>query len=160
MSFSRLSKRGKDLIVLEYTCAGLRLGVPQNLLAKDYDSFLVSFNRRLDILDAGYSLTRTIVENVERSACTAEKSWVTNILIRMAFMIGYDLLPERVQKQYQLKLLSKAWQRAVQKILIAILWVIYPMLMWIPLRGMITLLLVLEPPLRHFFMVGRSLSSL
>lgn len=121
---------------------------------------MVSFNRRLDILDAGYSLTRTIVENVERSACTAEKSWVTNILIRMAFMIGYDLLPERVQKQYQLKLLSKAWQRAVQKILIAILWVVYPMLMWIPLRGMITLLLVLEPPLRHFFMVSRSLSSL
>ncbi|KDR79578.1 hypothetical protein GALMADRAFT_1245135 [Galerina marginata CBS 339.88] len=147
-----LSKRAKDTIVLEYTCAGLRIGVPEDLLSKDYDSFLVSFNRRLDILDAGYSLTRSIVENVEASVLSAKKNWITRILVRVALMIGHDLLPDRVREKYQLKILSTWWQRVIQKVLIAVLWVVYPMLMWLPLRGMICLLLVLEPPLRPLFM--------
>lgn len=151
--FPSLSKRAKDTIVLEYACAGLRIGVPQELLSKDYDSFLVDFNKRLDILDAGYSLTRVIVENVEGSVLSAKKNPITALLVRVALMIGYDLLPIRVREKYQLKILSTWWQRAIQRILIAILWVIYPMLMWLPLRGMICLLLVLEPQLRPIFMV-------
>lgn len=151
--FSSLSKRAKDTIVLEYACAGMRIGVPQDLLSKDYDSFLIAFDQRLDILDAGYSLTRVIVENVEGSVLSAKKNIITAILVRIALMIGYDLLPTRVREKYQLKILSTWWQRAIQKILIAVLWVIYPMLMWVPLRGMICLLLVLEPQLRSIFMV-------
>ncbi|PPQ78863.1 hypothetical protein CVT25_002431 [Psilocybe cyanescens] len=147
-----LSKRAKDTIVLEYACAGMRIGVPQDLLSKDYDSFLIAFDQRLDILDAGYSLTRVIVENVEGSVLSAKKNIITAILVRIALMIGYDLLPTRVREKYQLKILSTWWQRAIQKILIAVLWVIYPMLMWVPLRGMICLLLVLEPQLRSIFM--------
>ena len=139
--------------MLEYTCAGLRIGVPEELLTKDYDSFLVSFDRRLDILDAGYSITRVVVENVETSVLSAKKNWITGILVRVALMIGFDLLPQRVREKYQLKILSTWWQRAIQKVLIAILWFIYPMLMWLPLRGMICLLLVLEPQLRPLFMV-------
>lgn len=131
----------------------MRIGVPENLLTKDYDSFLVSFNKRLDILDAGYSLTRETIFNVEASVLSAKKSWITSILVRAALIIGFDLLPERVKVKYELKILKAWYVRAIQKLTMAILWVIYPMLMWLPLRGMICLLLVLEPQLRPLFMV-------
>ncbi|PPQ81724.1 hypothetical protein CVT25_013448 [Psilocybe cyanescens] len=148
----QLSKRAKDTIVLENTCAALRLGVPEELLARDYDSFVTMFNRQLDSMDSGYSITRKIVEEVEESALTANMGWITRTLFALGLMIGYDLLPERVRDQYQLKILSKWWQRAIQRIVIATLWFVYPALMWLPLRGVICLLLVLEPQTRPVFM--------
>ncbi|KAF8147785.1 hypothetical protein K438DRAFT_1867311 [Mycena galopus ATCC 62051] len=137
-----------DTIVLEYTCAGLRLGVPQSMLTKTYDDFIISFNHRLDRLDAGYELTGTVVHNVEASAISAKKHWITDILVRAALMIGYSLLPERVKSKYQLNILKSRTARAIQRVLCASLWFVYPFLMLIPLRGTICLLLVLEPQLR------------
>ncbi|KAF7328933.1 Alkyl transferase [Mycena venus] len=144
----RLSTRAKDTIVLEYTCAGLRLGVPQSMLTTTYDDFVVSFNHRLDRLDAGYELTGTVVHNVEASVISAKKHWITGLLVRAALMVGHSLLPERVKSKYQLNILKFRTARAIQWALCTSLWLVYPFLMLIPLRGMICLLLVLEPQLR------------
>ena len=151
----RLSKRAKDTIVLEYTCAGLRLGVPPELLTKDYYS-LLSFNARLDRLAAEekYKLTCDVVTDVENSVLRAKKRCITSLLVRAALMVGHDLLPERVKVKYQLRMLDSKWKRYTQKILIALLWLIYPLLLQIPLRGMICLLLVLESSLRPIFHVS------
>lgn len=151
----RLSKRAKDTIVLENTCAALRLGIPDHLLAWDYDSFMIMFNRQLDLLGSGYSVSRKIVEEIENAAVTTRMRWLTSIILRLGLMIGYDLLPERVRSQYQLKLLKYRWQRAIQKIVVIILWLLYPALMWLPLRGVICLLLILEPATRPIFMVSK-----
>lgn len=153
----RLSKRAKDTIVLEYTCAGLRLGVPPEMLTKDYDSFITSFHGRLDRLSAEekYKLTRDVVTNVENSVMGAKKRWITALLVKMALMVGHDLLPERVKIKYQLRILDKRWKRCIQKSIITVLWLIYPLLLWIPLRGMICLLLVLESNLRPIFHVSQ-----
>ncbi|KDR68853.1 hypothetical protein GALMADRAFT_935964 [Galerina marginata CBS 339.88] len=53
---------------------------------------------------------------------------------------------------YQFKVLSTWWLRVIQKVLIALLWFIYPMLMWVPLRGAICLLIIVEPQLKPIFM--------
>ncbi|KAJ7640491.1 Decaprenyl diphosphate synthase-like protein [Mycena polygramma] len=144
----QLSPRAKDTIVLEYTCAGLRLGVPQSMLTMNYDYFLVSFNHRLDRLDSGYELTGTVVQNVEASVISAKKHWITGLLVRAALMVGHSLLPERVRCKYELNILKSRIARAIQWSLCASLWLVYPFLLLIPLRGMICLLLVLEPQLR------------
>jgi hypothetical protein len=100
------------------------------------------------------TLTRNIVENIEASVLSAKKSVLTGILIRAALLVGHDLLPERVKHKYELGLLQTWWGRPAQTFLNAAVWLIYPMLMWLPLRGMICLLLVLEPSLRRLFMVS------
>ncbi|KAJ7834709.1 putative undecaprenyl diphosphate synthase-domain-containing protein [Mycena olivaceomarginata] len=147
----RLSGQAKDTIVLEYTCAGMRLGVPQSMLTATYDDFLVSFNRRLDRLDAGYELSGTIMHNIEASIISSKKHWVTGLLVRTAFMIGHSLLPDRVKCKYQLNTLKSRKARITQRALCASLWLIYPFLVLIPLRGLMCLLLVLEPQLRPTF---------
>ncbi|KAJ7240804.1 Decaprenyl diphosphate synthase-like protein [Mycena rebaudengoi] len=144
----RLSSRGRDAVVLEYTCVGMRLGVPRSLLTSTYDDFLISFGRRLDQLDSGCEITNIVVRNIEASVIEAKKSWLTSIMIRCALMVGFTLLPERVQSKYKLAILRSQSACRVQRVLCAVLWAIYPFLMWIPLRGMICLLLVLEPQLR------------
>ncbi|KAH9481056.1 Isoprenyl transferase [Psilocybe cubensis] len=148
-----LSKRAKDTIVLENTCVALRLGVPDHLLARDYESFMAMFNRQLDLLDHGHSASQKLVEEIENAATTSNIKWPTAILFRLGLMIGHDLLPEKLRNQYQLKALRSPWQRCLQKIVISVLWLVYPVLMWLPLRGVITLLLVLEPSTRSIFMV-------
>ncbi|KAJ7471916.1 Decaprenyl diphosphate synthase-like protein [Mycena latifolia] len=144
----RLSTRAKDTVVLEYTCAGLRLGIPQSMLATTYDDFLIAFNHRVDRLDSGSEFTRTVVHDIEASILSGNKHWITDLLVRAALMVGYSLLPERVKSKYQLEILESRAARAVQWTLCAGLWLIYPCLMLIPLRGVICLLLVLEPELR------------
>jgi hypothetical protein len=151
-----LSQRAKDAITLEYTCAALRLGVPQDMLSKDYESFLVSFNKRLDQMDSGYKLKRNVVENIERSALELKKSWITAAILRASLMIGHSLLPDHLKAKYPLKILSTRSGRVIQRVLCALLWVLYPSLMWLPLRGMICLLLVLEPQLRPVLLVCES----
>jgi len=161
--FHSPSKRTKDAIVLEYACLGLRIGIPEELLSKDYESFLISLDKHLDALDLGHSpdFTRSIVQSIEIPILTGKMKWITRIMARGALMIGFDLLPQRVRDrdQYQLKVLSTPCQRAIQKILIAVFWFFYPALMWLPLRGMICFMLVLEPCLRPIFMVCCSFSS-
>ena len=152
----RLSTRAKDAITLEYTCVGLRLDVPPELLAKDYASFLISFRRRLDRLDTGYELARSVVTNVERSALSAKKSWIMGLFIRAGLMVGHELLPQRVRDKYELELLQSWWARLIQKCLCGILWLIFPFLMCIPLREMSCLLLMLKPQLRPIFHVRTS----
>ncbi|KAF8075737.1 Decaprenyl diphosphate synthase-like protein [Lyophyllum atratum] len=85
---------------------------------------------------------------------TSKMSLISRLLCRVGLMIGFELLPQRVrdQGQYQLKVLSTPWQRAIQKILMAVLWFFYPMLMWLPLRGAMCLILISEPQLRPVFM--------
>ena len=160
--FHSLSKRAKDAIVLDYTCLGLRIGIPEQLLSKDYESFLVLLDKHLDVLDLGHSpdLTRSIVQSIEIPILTGKMKWITRIVARAALMIGFDLLPQRVRDrdQYQLRVLSTPCQRAIQKIMIAVLWFFYPALMWLPLRGMICLMLILEPGLRPIFTVCYSFS--
>jgi len=155
--FNSLSKRTKDAIVLEYACLGLRIGIPEELLSKDYESFLISLDKHLDVVDLGHSLdfTRSIVQSIEIPILTGEMKWITRIVARAALMIGFDLLPQRVRDrdQYQLKVLTTPLQRTIQKILIAMLWFFYPALMWLPLRGVICLMLILEPRLRPIFVV-------
>jgi hypothetical protein len=124
------------------------------MLTTNYDDFLVSFNHRLDRLDSGYELTGTVVHNVEASVLSAKKHWITGLLVRAALMVGHSLLPERVRSKYQLKILDSRVARAVQWTLCALLWLVYPFLMLIPLRGMMCLLLVLEPPLRPILRVS------
>jgi hypothetical protein len=130
-------------------------GVPQSMLTTTYDDFLVSFNRRLDRLDAGYELSGTIMHNIEASIISSKKHWVTGLLVRAAFMIGHSLLPDRVKCKYQLNTLKSRKARIIQRALCASLWLIYPFLVLIPLRGLLCLLLVLEPQLRPTFRVRR-----
>ncbi|KAJ7629478.1 Decaprenyl diphosphate synthase-like protein [Mycena polygramma] len=118
------------------------------MLTMNYDDFLVSFNHRLDRLDSGYELTGTVVQNVEASVISAKKHWITGLLVRAALMVGHSLLPERVRCKYELNILKSRTARAIQWSLCASLWLVYPFLLLIPLRGMICLLLVLEPQLR------------
>ncbi|KAJ7186831.1 hypothetical protein C8R46DRAFT_1058177, partial [Mycena filopes] len=118
------------------------------MLTTTYADFLISFNHRLDRLDSGYELTGTVVHNVEASVLSAKKHWLTGLLVRAALMVGHSLLPDRVRSKYQLNILKSRTARAVQWVLCAGLWLVYPCLMLIPLRGMMCLLLVLEPPLR------------
>jgi len=94
--FHSLSKRVKDAIVLEYACIGLRIGIPEELLSKDYESFLISLDKHLDVLDSGHSLdlTRSIVQNIETPIITGKMSCISRILSRAALMIGFDLLPQ------------------------------------------------------------------
>jgi hypothetical protein len=70
-------------------------------------------------------------------------------------MVGFSLLPERVKSKYQLNILKSHFARGIQWTLCAVLWAIYPCLMWIPLRGMMCLLLVLEPQLRPVLRVSQ-----
>lgn len=149
----RLSKRALDTIVLENNCAALRLGIPEELLAKDYESFLVLFNSQLDALSTGNSLTRSIVKEVEHAAINSKMNWTTKIWIRLSLMVGYDLLPARVREAYDLQILRSRLSRFILKAVMASLWLVYPILMWLPLRGVICLMLVLEPHLRPIFKV-------
>ncbi|KAJ7262720.1 Decaprenyl diphosphate synthase-like protein [Mycena haematopus] len=118
------------------------------MLTMTYEDFLISFNHRLDRLDSGYELTESVVHNVEASVISAKKHWITGLLVRAALMVGHSLLPERVKSKYQLNILKSRTARVIQRVLCASLWLVYPFLMLIPLRGMICLLLVLEPQLR------------
>jgi hypothetical protein len=127
------------------------------MLTTTYDDFLISFNHRLDRLDAGYELTGTVVHNVEASVISAKKHWITGLLVRAALIVGYSLLPERVKCKYQLNILKSRTARGIQRVLCASLWLIYPFLMLIPLRGMMCLLLVLEPQLRPILRVRSQL---
>lgn len=136
----------------------MRIGIPENLLTKSYDAFVISFNKRLNILDARYTLTRETIYNVEYSVLLAGQSWITDILMQAALIIGFDLLPERVKVKYKFKVLCPWYRRGLQRLAMAFLWVVYPMLMWLPPRGMICLLLILEPQLRPIFMVSLQVS--
>ncbi|KAF7334704.1 Alkyl transferase [Mycena venus] len=144
--FGRPLKRG---VVLEYAWAGMRLGIPRSLLATNHEDFLVSFNRRLDHLDAGCMLNAMVINNIEASLVELRKKrWLTAIILRIALMVGFTLLPERVQSKYQLDVLKSRSARAVQRIICVLLWLVYPFLVWVPLRGIICLLVILEPQLR------------
>ena len=150
--FHSLSNRAKDAIVLEVAYVGMRIGVYKELMSKDYESFLILF---LDVLDSGHSLnfTRSLFQSIETAPMTAKMNWISRFFYTAGLMIGFDLLPQRVRDQYQLKLLSTWWRRAIQKILIAMLWFFYPMMMWLPPRGLICLVLILQPQLRSAFIV-------
>lgn len=158
MSFS-LSPKARDGIVLEYTCAGMRLGVPQSLLTMNYDDFLVSFNRRLDLLNAGCTLNGAVIGDIEASLIDlGKKRWITSVVLRAALMMGFSLLPERIQSRYRLAVLKSRYARAAQRIMCGMLWAVYPLLPWLPLRGMICLLLVVEPQLRPVLRVRSKFS--
>jgi hypothetical protein len=126
------------------------------MLGKDYESFLVSFNNRLDRVDGGYDFTRRVIGAVETSLIDAEKSWITALLLRCALIVGYTLLPERVKHKYQLEIMKFRFSQVLQVIICATLWLVYPFLLWIPLRGTICILLVLEPSLRPTLQVCAS----
>ncbi|KAF7342659.1 Alkyl transferase [Mycena sanguinolenta] len=148
-----LSTRAKDTIVLEYACAGMRLGVPQEMVTTTYDDFLASLNHKLGRLDAGGKLSVTGVLKLEDGMMSAQKHWMTGMLLRAAFMVGHSLLPERVKSNYPLAVLKSRTGRFAQSALCAVLWLVYPFLILIPLRGAMCLLLVLEPQLRPIFRV-------
>lgn len=156
--FHSLSNRAKDAIVLKYAYVGMRIGVYEELMSKDHESFLILLNKHLDVLDSGHSLnfTRSVFQSIETAPTTAKMSCFSRIFLAAGLMTGFDLLPQRVRNQYQLKLLSTWWQRAIQKILIGVLWFFYPMTMWLPPRGLICLILILQPQLRPAFIVRGS----
>jgi len=156
--FHSLSNRAKDAIVLEDAYVGMRIGVYEELMSKDYESFLALLDKHLDVLDSGHSLnfTRSVFQSIETGPMTAKMNCISRFFYTAGLMIGFDLLPQRVRDQYQLKLLSTWWWRAIQKILIAALWFFYPMMMWLPPRGFICLVLILQPQLRPDFIVRGS----
>ncbi|KAJ7512250.1 hypothetical protein B0H11DRAFT_2182634 [Mycena galericulata] len=144
-----LSPRARDAIVLEYACASMRPWVPRSLLTSNYDDFLASFNRRLDVLDAECDLNSIIIRGIEASMIDLRKKrWITSIVFRAALMVGFSLLPTRVHARYQLTVLKSRRARFVQRNVCALLWAVYPFLVWIPLRGLICLFLIVEPQLR------------
>ncbi|KAK7051901.1 alkyl transferase [Favolaschia claudopus] len=155
----RLSPRGRDAILMEYTCAGMRLGVAGSMLPSTYDEFLISFNKRLDNLDG---LANSFVELVETATTTSERK---NSFFRMftyiQLMIGHSLLPERAKSRIPLNIILKSRSaRIIQLILCAVLRLVYPWIVSLPLRGVICLMLVLHPELRPIFQTIHSIDIL
>ncbi|KAJ7791437.1 hypothetical protein B0H14DRAFT_2624993 [Mycena olivaceomarginata] len=64
----RLSGQAKDTIVLEYTCAGMRLG---------------------------YELSGTIMHNIEASIISSKKHWVTGLLSSLQMVHSMDVIQDK-----------------------------------------------------------------
>ena len=125
-TISSLSHRTKDLVTLEFTCVGLRLGIPLDYLARDYDSFLTSFHRNIDRDPT--KVTQEMITSIESAILNTEMKWVTSVLLRASLMIGHDLLPEKVKQRYELRVLDSPMKKLAQRTLCAMLWFIYPFL--------------------------------
>ena len=150
-TISSLSHRTKDLVTLEFTCVGLRLGIPLDYLARDYDSFLTSFHRHIDRHPA--KVTQEMITSIETAILDTEMKWVTSVLLRASLMIGHDLLPEKVKQRYEFRVLDSPMKKLSQGTLCATLWFIYPFLPSLSMRGLLSLFLIFEPGLRSKFKV-------
>ncbi|CAK5283456.1 unnamed protein product [Mycena citricolor] len=144
-----LSPRMKDLIVWEYTCAAMRLGVPREMLSSSYPDFISAFSARIDSLSTECKLTSDIIFSLEASILVSTRMrWITSLGLRAAFLVGHTLLPEELKAQYVLAGVRSPVSRMVQRVLCALLWLLYPLLLWLPLRGLIAFVIFLEPSMK------------
>ncbi|CAK5267944.1 unnamed protein product [Mycena citricolor] len=144
-----LSPRMKDLIVWEYTCAAMRLGVPREMLSSSYPDFISAFSARIDSLSTECKLTSDIIFSLEASILVSTRMrWITSLGLRAAFLVGHTLLPEELKAQYVLAGVRSPVSRMVQRVLCALLWLLYPLLLWLPLRGLIAFVVFFEPSMK------------
>ncbi|KAJ7074758.1 putative undecaprenyl diphosphate synthase-domain-containing protein [Mycena amicta] len=143
----RLSDRAKDSIVLEFSCAAMRLGVPRSMVSSDHEGFLTSFDRRHENFSS--RLTTDNTHAFEVATLRSRTHPVTHLFLHLGLLIGHSVLPERLKCRFPLAILESRWGRATQRFLCFVLWLVYPCLISLPLRGMICMLLIFEPPLRR-----------
>jgi uncharacterized protein (DUF2236 family) len=117
-------------------------------MARDYPSFLASFSARLNKLPSHPPPLNNILAE-EILSFDFKANPLTKLIIRLAVLIGMDLLPERVRESYATQLENMKGRKMEKYLLDGLLWSIYPFLPWISLRGVMTLLLILEPDLRN-----------
>jgi len=100
--FHSLSSRAKDAIVLEDAYVGMRIGVYEEVISKDYESFLILLDKHLDVLDSGHSLKfiRSVFQSIETGPMTAKMNCTSRFFYTAGLMIRFDLLPQRVRDQY------------------------------------------------------------
>ncbi|CAK5283454.1 unnamed protein product [Mycena citricolor] len=141
-----LSPRMKDLIVWEYTCAAMRLGVPREMLSSSYTDFVSAFRARIDSLSTECKLTTNIFLSLEETILLSTRMrWITSLGLKAAFLVGPTLLPGELKSQYVLKSARSPVSRITQRVLCALLRLLYPLLLWLPLRGLIALVVFIEP---------------
>ncbi|KAJ6465397.1 hypothetical protein C8R45DRAFT_939597 [Mycena sanguinolenta] len=81
-----------DAVVLEFACAGMRLGIPQSMLTTTYD-FMVSFNHNRDRLDEDSDPSAAAVHKLEASINSAQTRWIAGMFIRAA-LIDKPVIPQ------------------------------------------------------------------
>lgn len=149
----RLDTQGLDSIVLQYTCVGWQLGVPPALLATDFTAFSAQFASRLSRIAPASpfhdDFRQREVKAMERVIQVAGTSWTLRLLLHAALLIGHDLLPPELKTAYRPDLLQGRMAPTIQRVLLAALWLVYPSLARLPLRGLISLFCVLDPGARE-----------
>jgi len=142
-----------DAIVLRFTCMGRQLGIPEHFLGRDYEGFLTSFQGRLDAIatradDPKYTLRPKIVSQLENANAVLGKTWLMQALFSAAWLVGIELLPTDVRAAYQLPAEPTRLSSAVLTVSTWFIDALYPLLPWLPLRGMVALVCALEPGMR------------
>ena len=133
---------------------GRQLGIPEHLLGRDYEGFLASFQSRLDAIspqagESKFSLRPRIVNDLEKANAALGTTWFMRCLFGAAWLVGIELLPTDIRTAYQL---PSEPTRLSSAVALASTWFIdalYPLLPWLPLRGMIALVCAVEPGMRE-----------
>ncbi|KAJ4500123.1 hypothetical protein C8R41DRAFT_528764 [Lentinula lateritia] len=116
----------------------MRIGIPDRLLSKDYDTFMASFNGRLHT-------GRPLLGAVE-STLTGSRSYLLTLFLYTVLAIEVEILPEHVREEYMLVFFRTWYSRVFQRCIVWLCWVIYPMsALFPPVRVALCFLLLLDP---------------
>ncbi|KAJ3827113.1 hypothetical protein F5880DRAFT_1301891 [Lentinula raphanica] len=146
-----MSKRVKDDIVLDYACLGMRLGIPQNALSKDYDTFESSFRSRSLIYQ---TLMRP--SSTELGVSTLQsRSHLLNLSVHAGLAIGIEILPKHIREEY-MSVFFKSWHTYMfQRCVVWLVWMFYPLRSVLPpLRSALCLLILLDQSAWSSFLVS------
>ncbi|KAH8797397.1 hypothetical protein DL96DRAFT_996197 [Flagelloscypha sp. PMI_526] len=124
----KMSPRRKDALVMQSRCSGLRIGVPVDLLATDYDS-----------LNARFSSLPGLQDIARRDELVLRASSASSFFVKFASLIALDLLPGNLSGSIRTSLSRLFGSKVLLWGFNSFMWLIYPLLAWIPLRTIIGL---------------------
>ena len=132
---------------------GRQLGIPENLLARDYDGFLVSFRARLDAItpreaESKLSLRPRMINKLSEANAALGTTWFTQCLLRSAWFVGVSLLPDDVRSAYELPAMPRGSASIIVRTFTWLLDMLYLRFPWLPLRGVVALVCAFEPEIR------------
>ncbi|KAH7102081.1 putative undecaprenyl diphosphate synthase-domain-containing protein [Auriculariales sp. MPI-PUGE-AT-0066] len=142
-----------DSIVLHWSSVGRLLGVRDNLLGNNFESFTASFQARLATIraQAGETLRPRTVCNLDDVSTShrAAHTWWMRAIIYCGWTIGTSLLPPDIQDAYGLNAPQTRTGRFVRWAGTGFLAMFYNHLPRLPVRGLIAIICALEPGMRE-----------
>jgi uncharacterized protein (DUF2236 family) len=131
-------------MVLGYTMVARNLGIPDHMMPMTYAEFQETFEAHLRTIPCADDALRP--EQMARFGAAevyAASSWFMRAASHCAWVLGVHLLPDEVKNSYAFT--ATRCDNILFHMLDWTLWVVYPLLPWLPLRGLLCLACVVEP---------------